>query len=310
MANTTNIGLETLGTESMLRDFPRLFNYDLDIIDSVVGTVQQNQYPISVGQEVTEAANFNTFLTPGIFTFRLSATVASSGNRPCDFAGKLLVWTLDGNPMTSGTYKYGHQIYQSIEGQEYHRKMLRDGIGDLTFSGWSPSAEPAIANVFSDGNLNDITSASTLYASNTTLNCPAPWSIVKTYVQSDGTMSQICMCCTDPLVYYRHKASNTWKPWVLFKKTDPTHTQLVMNNTVFHGMYSAAWNRFTIEVHDVATYYLTSIQVYANNTWVSLTDLTFANYNDFKQLLTGVPPANTLTDGKCYMCSVTGVLFR
>ena len=37
MAQTTNIGLYKLGAQSKLKDFPNLFNDDLDIIDSSLG---------------------------------------------------------------------------------------------------------------------------------------------------------------------------------------------------------------------------------------------------------------------------------
>lgn len=37
MAQTTNIGLYKLGAQSKLKDFPSLFNDDLDIIDSTLG---------------------------------------------------------------------------------------------------------------------------------------------------------------------------------------------------------------------------------------------------------------------------------
>lgn len=67
MAQTTNIGLYKLGAQSKLKDFPNLFNDDLDIIDSAIGgNFGQNLNP-SIAQSIsnlsTEIGKLNTAST-------------------------------------------------------------------------------------------------------------------------------------------------------------------------------------------------------------------------------------------------------
>ena len=81
MAQTTNIGLYKLGAQSKLKDFPTLFNDDMDIIDSAVGgldssTVKVNSRVAIDRNTSSSLVDCNTVDTTGMY--RIINTTANS----------------------------------------------------------------------------------------------------------------------------------------------------------------------------------------------------------------------------------------
>ena len=96
---------------------------------------EKEGYPIDCGSSVYGQVNFDTYLTPGVYSFTSSDGVAASTGAPCDSAGKLCVWSLDGQ-VVSGQFKYGLQEFTTIDGAKYVRNLDTDINSQLTIHAW------------------------------------------------------------------------------------------------------------------------------------------------------------------------------
>lgn len=128
---TTNLNLEKpAGSENYNISVQ---NSNMDIID---GAISNNVFPVQVGTKYSSAIDFNTITAPGVYTLSNNSAAQGSSNSPSVYAGRLCVWSLNGNDMGDNTtYSYGGQIYYNTQGSQYARSFANEA-GTKTWGTW------------------------------------------------------------------------------------------------------------------------------------------------------------------------------
>lgn len=112
---------------------------EIDTNATAIANVSNLVFPASVGTEITSAIDFNTFVSPGVRTFSSNTTIANSTNKPCSYAGRLVVWTINGSNLNT-RYGLGGQIYIDFSGNQYVRSATADSSGIITWGSWDSYA--------------------------------------------------------------------------------------------------------------------------------------------------------------------------
>jgi hypothetical protein len=92
-------------------------------------------FPVYSGTSIGTATDFNSLVTPGVYTIYQDGIAQSSSNCPSTYAGKLCVFSLSGNPFTSA-WQYGCQTYKDRVGNEFVRAVSSNSSGAVTFGSW------------------------------------------------------------------------------------------------------------------------------------------------------------------------------
>lgn len=108
-------------------------------LNNNITTLNNKMFPSGEGTNVLTATDFNTMVEIKNYFISTNSVAAACANRPCNTAGKLCVWTINGNSFDQ-TWQYGGQIYYAIDGKEYRRTVGTNGSKQLSFGSWQELA--------------------------------------------------------------------------------------------------------------------------------------------------------------------------
>lgn len=123
-------------------------------LDDKITTLNGNNYPIGKGDTVSTSVNFNDYITPGIKTFTSNSAVTSSSNKPCNYGGRLVVWSASGGSLNS-PWAAGGQIYIDFVGSQIMRSANANSSGTIDWSPWVQLASKSSVDAL-NGNLTTL----------------------------------------------------------------------------------------------------------------------------------------------------------
>lgn len=86
---------------------------------------------------IASGDNINTYVEPGVYAIKTSASAEGILNLPTPFAGVLRVWSANGTGNTAGNWVYIVQEYIPISARSIYRRALQtDGSGTWEFGVW------------------------------------------------------------------------------------------------------------------------------------------------------------------------------
>ena len=94
-------------------------------------------YPIGNGTILPENTDFNFLFDKGIYSVTYNNAMITMINRPCNLAGKLLVYDVLGQyTPISGAWAYRIQEFRDIDGNIFYRGLNTNGQGILYATPW------------------------------------------------------------------------------------------------------------------------------------------------------------------------------
>lgn len=198
---------------------------------TIADVVRNEVFPIERGTRITSAVNFNDLLDVGIYSFPLTNTVVSSTNKPCDYAGKLVVYDGTGeNKDMSETWAYRIQEFHDIYGRIYIRTVATSSSTTKVWSSWVQLANTNIRGRIESGTTNNTDLDNCIYAGTylynpNSLHIPyASYGLCVVVATNDptstgvGWVNQIAISTskTSPDIYVRKRINSgtSWSSWI------------------------------------------------------------------------------------------------
>ena len=156
-SSTTNLDLTLpVGGENVSRQIINANNVKIDEavgpvpsgtdLQSEVESLNNKMFPSGEGTNVLTATDFNTMVEIKNYFISTNSVAAACANRPCNTAGKLCAWTINGNSFDQ-TWQYGGQIYYAIDGKVYQRTVGTNGSKQLSFGSWQELAQKSDTSI-------------------------------------------------------------------------------------------------------------------------------------------------------------------
>ena len=218
---TPNLNLELQGGGE--RASLVVLNENLTKLDTFAGDISELNninYPISKGDVISSAVDFNTLTTPGVKTIAQNSVMSSCTNRPGDIGGRLAIWSASGTALTTA-WAAGGQMFINFVGNQYMRSANTNGSGVITWSSWELLAKysqitPLIGSNktwITSANLNELTTTGLYMIGATPTNAPSDWGTLQVWSPVSNLIIQ---------TYYRsgnvwtreYRSADGWSEWI------------------------------------------------------------------------------------------------
>jgi hypothetical protein len=112
---------------------------EVSSLNSKVAATAKNVFSIGTGTIISNAVDFNTITALGLYTCTSNAAMSNSQHSPSSFVGKMIVWSVNGNPLNTA-WETGGQIYTDYRGKQIVRGAEANSSGTITFTNWEELA--------------------------------------------------------------------------------------------------------------------------------------------------------------------------